>query len=452
MNIACLLVVPFAGLLAAGQPPSEFYRVGTGRVDITPEGPIWLAGYGDRKKPSEGVEQHLFAKALAIRHGEDPPVILVTADIIGFPSRVAEAIAGPIASELKVPRERVMLVASHTHTGPVVAGRPVLMFDLESRDLEAVTRFTRGLEDKCFQAAQEALLGMRPARVSFGRGTATFAVNRRVFRPGGVDFGVNRDGPVDRDVSVLRVDGTDGQPRAIVFGYACHCTTLTGDYYRISGDWAGYAEDYLERAHPGATTFFITGCGADANPQPRGNLALAREHGLEMAGAVARVMKEKRLPVAGPITAAFERVELPYAKPPTREEYERRLKDKSPFVRRHARAQIETIDRDGKLPSGYPCPVQVWQFGKDLTLAALGGEVVVDYALRLKREFLGRNLWTAAYANDVFAYVPSVRILLEGGYEADYNLIYYGLPTRFSNDVEEILVKKVHELIEKASR
>jgi neutral ceramidase len=452
MNIACRLVVLLAGLLAAGQPPSEFYRVGIGRVDITPEGPTWLAGYGDRKKPSEGVEQHLFTKALAIRHGDDPPAMLITADIIGFPRRVAESIAGRIASELKVPRERVMLVASHTHTGPVIAGRPVLMFDLESRDLDAVTRFTRELENKCFRVAQEALLDVRPARVSFGRGTATFAVNRRVFRAGGVDFGVNRDGPVDHSVSVLRIDGADGQPRAIIFGYACHCTTLTGECYRISGDWAGYAEDYLERAHPGATAFFITGCGADANPQPRGDLALAREHGLEMAGAVAQVMKGQHIPVAGPITAVFERVELLYAKPPTREEYERRLKDKSPFIRRHARAQIETIDRGGKLPSGYPCPVQAWQFGKGLTLAALGGEVVVDYALRLKREFAGRNLWVAAYANDVFAYVPSVRILIEGGYEADYNLIYYGLPTRFSNDVEEVLIKKVHELIEKASR
>jgi hypothetical protein len=452
MNTACLLVLPFVGLLAADQPPGEFYRVGTGRVDITPEGPIWLAGYGDRKKPSEGVEQHLFAKALAIRHGEDPPVVLITADIIGFPRRVAETIAGRIASELKVPRERVMLVASHTHTGPVVAGRPVLMFDLETRDLEAVTRFTRELEDKCFRAAQEAISGMRPGRISLGRGTASFAVNRRVFRPGGVDFGVNRDGPVDHSVSVLRVAGPDGRPRAIVFGYACHCTTLTGDCYRISGDWAGYAEDYLERAHPEATAFFVTGCGADANPHPRGELAFAREHGLEMAGAVAQVMKGPRIPIAGPITAVFERVELPYTKPPTREEYERRLKDKSPFVRRHARAQIETIDRDGKLPSGYPCPVQVWQFGKDLTLAALGGEVVVDYALRLKREYAGRNLWVAGYANDVFAYVPSVRILLEGGYEADFNLTYYGLPTRFSNDVEEVLIKEVHELIERVSR
>jgi hypothetical protein len=75
--------------------------------------------------------------------------------------------------------------------------------------------------------------------------------------------------------------------------------------------------------------------------------------------------------------------------------------------------------------------------------------VVADYALRLKRELKGGDVWMAAYANDVFAYVPSARILLEGGYEADFNLIYYGLPGRFRNDVEEILVKGVHSLIKK---
>src|SRR5262249_28545049 len=152
-------------------------------------------------------------------------------------------------------------------------------------------------------------------------------------------------------------------------------------------------------------------------------------------------------PLGGPPRAALERVELPFAPPPSRAEYEKRLQDKNVFVRRHARRQLDALDKDGKLPASYPCPVQVWQFGKDLTLVALGGEVVVDYDLRLKRELREGNLWVAAYANDVFAYVPSVRILLEGGYEADFNLIYYGLPTRFSNAVEDILIKKVHELV-----
>jgi hypothetical protein len=237
-----------------------------------------------------------------------------------------------------------------------------------------------------------------------------------------------------------------------VFGYACHCTTLDGDYYRVCGDWAGYAQDFLEKAHPGATAFFVTGCGGDANPAPRGKIAYARQHGLDMAGAVSRVLKGRRTAVRGPAKAALEWVDLPLEKPPTARVFRKRLLDRNVFIQRHARRQLDILEKGGKLTTSIPCPVQVWQFGKDLTLVALGGEVVVDYALRLKRELRGGNLWVAAYANDVFAYVPSVRVLIEGGYEADFNLILYGLPSRFRKDVEETLVKKVHALVKKVRR
>src|SRR6202011_5285882 len=136
----------------------------------------------------------------------------------------------------------------------------------------------------------EALEKMSPATLSFWRGKASFAANRRVFRPNGVNFGVNPDGVVDQEVPVLRVD-VDGKVKAIVFGYACHCTTLEGNHYRLGGDWAGYAQEYLERANPGAMALFVTGCGADANPEPRGKLEFARQHGLEMAGVVCQAFK-----------------------------------------------------------------------------------------------------------------------------------------------------------------
>src|SRR5262249_27711631 len=161
----------------------------------------------------------------------------------------------------------------------------------------------------------------------------------------------------DFEVPVLRVEDADGKIRALVFGYACHCTTLTGNHYRISGDWAGFAQEHLERAHPGATALFITGCGADANPEPRGTLEMARQHGLEMAGAVARALRTSRTPVTGPLLAAFDEVALPFATPPTREEFLKRKQDKNPFIRRHAERQLALLEKNGKLPESYPCPV-----------------------------------------------------------------------------------------------
>ncbi len=434
----------WAGAAAAAEP----LRAGVVKVDITPDGPIWLAGYGNRNKPSEGVDQRLYLRALALREGEAPPLVLVCADVIGFPRALAEEIAERVRERHKLPRANLMLVASHTHTGPVVRAGLEGMFDLKGKDAEAVEAYARKLADKAEAAVNDALGEMTPARLAFGRGKATFAMNRRVFRAGGVNFGANPDGPVDHEVPVLRVDGADGKVRAVVFGYACHCTTQTGNDYRVSGDWAGFAQEYLERAHPGATALFVTGCGADANPEPRGTLDLARQHGLEMAGAVSQALKGKLDPISGPLKGEFDRAELPLAKAPTREDFQKKLEDRNAFVQRHAKRHLEVLERGGKLPTHVACPVQAWQFGKELTLVALGGEVVVDYALRLKRELPG-NLWVAAYANDTFAYVPSVRILIEGGYEADYNMIYYGLPTRFANEVEEVLVKKVHEVAKK---
>lgn len=436
------VVLLSCGAQASAQP----YRAGLGRADITPQGPIWMAGYGNRNKPSEGVDHALFLKVLALQEGQEPPLLLLTADLIGFPRVLAETIAERVGREWKIPRENILLVASHTHTGPVLRAGLEGMFDLKGKDAEAVAAYTDKLPDQAFAAVAEAMQKMSPAQVSFGRARASFAVNRRVFRPGSVTFGANPDGAVDHEVPVLRVDDPAGNLRAVVFGYACHCTTLTGSYYRINGDWAGYAQEFLERAHPGATALFVTGCGADADPQPRQKLEVVREHGLEMAGAVSQALKGSRLPVSGSLKAAFARVELPFGTLPGREELQKRLQDRSPFVQRLARRHLELLDRDGQLPASYPCPVQVWQLGKDLTLVALGGEVVVDYALRLKRELRGGHVWVAGYANDVFAYIPSARILLEGGYEAESAMVYYGLPTRFRNDVEEILVKKVHDL------
>jgi hypothetical protein len=429
--------------------PGQEFQVGRARIDITPTEPIWMAGYGNRNKPSEGVDQPLFVKVLTIRQKNEAPLVLITAEILGFPRSVSEPIAERIEKAFQIPRRNVLLVGSHTHTGPVIASARMTMFDLKPKDAETVENYTQKLQENIFKAVSEALQKQMDARLSLTRAKATFAVNRRVFRSGGVNFGVNPDGPVDHEVLVLRADNMEGKVQAIVFGYACHCTTLEGNWYRIGGDWAGFAQDYLERAYPGATAYFITGCGADANPQPRGQLDFARHHGLEMAGAVSQALKEKGLVLQGPINSAFDPVNLPFAKLPSREEFQKRLEDKNPFIQRHARRFLDMLDRGEQIPTSYPCPVQAWRFGKDLILLGLGGEVVVDYALRLKREIKDTNLWVAGYANDVFSYVPSVRILLEGGYEADFNLIYYGLPTRFSNDVEEILLKKVHDVVKK---
>ncbi len=164
---------------------------------------------------------------------------------------------------------------------------------------------------------------------------------------------------------------------------------------------------------------------------------------------VEEVLRAKMKPVGGPLRIAFDYVDVPFQKPPSREEFEQRLNDRDPARRRHARYMLDILARDGKLPDRYPYPISVWQFGRDLTFLALAGEVVVDYSLRFKSQYGWSNLWVAGYSNDVFAYIPSLRVLKEGGYEGGGAMIGYGQPGPFGAAIEETIAEKVDELIKR---
>ena len=424
------LILVLALLLAA--PLAAQYRVGVARVDITPEGPIWLSGYGSRNKPSDGVLAKLWAKAVAIEDSRGGRVVIVTADLIAVTRAITDVVAARLAKEYDLPRAAVLFNASHTHTGPVVAAnRP--MFDLSATDLERVQKFTARLTGALFDVAGAALGKLAPARIEYGTGRVGFAVNRREPTPQGVRIGVNPQGPVDHTVPVIRIVTAAGEPLAILFGYACHNTTFDGNEYRIAGDYAGFAAEEIEKSHPGSTAMFVMLGGADQNPRPRGSEAYAREHGKTLAAEVERVLGGKLQPASGRIATAFEQTQLAFA-PQPREVYEAELKDRNPARARRAKAILQALD-ERRAVDKVPYPVQAIRFGNGLTILALGGELVVEYALRAKRDFPG-DLVVAGYSNDVMCYIPSARVLKEGGYEAVDSMVYYGQPGPFATDVE----------------
>ncbi|MDZ4286396.1 MAG: neutral/alkaline non-lysosomal ceramidase N-terminal domain-containing protein [Prosthecobacter sp.] len=446
----CSLFLTLMMMWSALPAAAAGYKVGVGKADITPTEPVRLAGYASRSKPFESIDQHLFAKALAIEDAAGAVTLIVTADTIGTPRWFNDALAERIDKELKVPRERFLFACSHSHSSPVVHGCLTDMYGLTADEAKATEAYTQFFLQRCFEAAQAAVKDRQAAKLGFGKGKATFAGNRRQFGPKGVGFGINPNGMVDHEVPVLRVEREDGSVAAILFGYACHCTT-PGAGPEVSGDWAGYAQANLEQTYPGATALFITGCGADANPNPRGTMLMARAHGLHLAGAVAAVLSQPMEAVDGKVATAFERVALPLGPQPDKAYYEAKLTDKAGAVQRYAQRHLDLLAKGEPLMTKYDAPTQVLRFGKSFTLIALSGEVVVDYALRLRRELPNEKVWASGYCNDVFAYVPSMRILTEGGYEADFNLIYYGLPTRFAPAVEDTLVKAVLEMVKKTA-
>lgn len=436
----------WAVVATSAQPADvDSWRAGVASVVITPEGSLWMAGYGARNKPSEGKAQELFAKALAFEDADKARLVIVTLDLVGIPRALRDAIAGQVRERYQLTPERLLLNVSHTHCGPVVRSGGSVMYDLTADQSERVDKYIIGLQEKLVAVVGAALADLQPARLGYSHSRAGFAMNRRLPTEKGFQNSPYPDGPVDHDVPVLRVDGVDGKPRAILFGYACHNTTLS--FYQFCGDYAGYAQEYLESAHPGAKALFMLGCGGDQNPYPRGNIDLAKQHGRTLATAVEAALLPKPGPIRGPLRVAWEEVTLDFVPPSGRDELLKLKESTDKIDRRRAEFQLEELEKTGRIKSTYAYPIQVIRFGNDLTMIALAGEVVVDYALRLKRELPGAPLWVAGYSNDVFAYVPSARVLKEGGYEASGAIRATRFPGPFAPSVEERIVGKVHELM-----
>ena len=397
------------------------WKAGLASVVVTPEKFIWMAGYAGRDKPAEGTWQDLFAKALILEDEAGKQQVIVTLDLIGVPQELRRRIAARLEEKHGVSSAGLFMNASHTHSGPELRRRsePPTEEELKNPKVRDAWEYTQTLEQKINGAIDAAFADLRPARLTWNQARAGFAMNRRRDYSLPADHpntnkAPNPAGPVDQSVPALRIESPEGEARGVLFGYACHNTCLGA--YHWCGDYAGYAQEYLQQHRPGFTAMFVTGCGADQNPYPRrsgvvpgvSDLELTQQHGRSLANAVEMAMTANPIGVTGPLRNAYEEVTLTY--------------------------------EDTKRPP-HPYPVQVIKFGNALTMVTLGSEVVVDYSLRLRKELAGpAAIWVAGYSNDYSGYIPSTRIQEEGGYEA---------ATGWARGIEEIIVGKALELNEK---
>lgn len=459
---AFLTLLPVCLVGAAGTLPE--WRAGVSTVSLNPdELPMWMSGFGGRPGPTSEIGASLHAKALAVEHRTGGRFVIVTTDLLGIPRVLRKEVGARVAREFGLPDDALLINASHTHCGPELRAVDTALARVDPERAATVARYQSHVAARLVRVVGEALAGLAPAELSWSRARAGFAMNRRANyalprtdpRHGKVP---NPDGPVDHDVPVLAVRPPGGPWLALLFGYACHNTT--SNQAAFHGDYAGFAQLALEESLPGTTALFLSGCGGDQNPYPRQAMIrgrtgtdLARLHGQTLALAVEAALATSPRALSGPLRVASGTVDLAYQTPPTEAELRTRAASPVAATREYAAALLEALLRDGQLPTSYPYPIQIVRFGSELTLIGLASEAVVDFSLRLKREFAGRNVWVSAYNNDFMGYIPSRRIWEEGGYEGGGALTYYGQtlyrtlhPNIWAPTVEERIVTGVLEL------
>jgi len=414
--------------------------IGIGRVNITPNEPIRMSGYGGRTGLSTGVAGQLWAKALAIGEAEDT-AILVTLDLVGIPSWLTQN----VVKELGIPESNLALCATHTHSGPHLRDvlNPIFMEDIPPDHWAVIDRYSDDLISKVVDACRLALNDRKPGRLSWSQGEVGFAGNRRVLENGiWTGFGTQADGPVDRSLPVMKITDSAGNLRGVLANYACHCTTLGGNFTDIHGDWAGEAQRLLEERYPGISAMIAIGCGADSNPNPRGSFEDVEKNALSLVDEVERVLGTDLKTLTQIPHTEIDHITLPLDPLPERAFWEAHAAS-GERTAYYAQQILKRLDAGEELPTSIDYPIQTWTFGNELAMVFLAGEVVVDYSHKLKERFDDQRIWINAYANAAPSYIPSKRLYDEGGYEVDRSMYYYDKPVRLSPDTEDLVLDEV---------
>ena len=221
----------------------------------------------------------------------------------------------------------------------------------------------------------DAMNHMSKATLYSGHGEAGFAINRR--------GAIHPNGPTDHDVPVIKVADADGKIVAVLFGYACHNTTVVEEANAINGDYAGYAQEEIEKNNPGVTAFFLMGCAGDQNPSRVLIWKMLQPTEKSWQTPHAKVLSANMQPVRAPIKTGYDVAVLHFRLQDV-SVYQKEIVDTNIYRQRRAKLMLEAYNK-GWANSTLNYPMQVVRFGNDFTLLALADEVVVDYSLDLKK-------------------------------------------------------------------
>lgn len=409
------------------------WKVGTAKRVITPEKPITMAGYGDRLERSTGVAADLHARVAVFEDSDRQRSVIVGLDLLGVSDELSAAVAARCQTEYDIAPAELLLNASHTHHGPEYRADEWDLLGLDDDHDRRAENYRERLEDDIVDTVGEALTDVTPVELRYSQGRCGFGMNRRRAEPEGFTLNANPAGAVDTDVPVLYATSGD-EVEAILFVYACHPTSRP-KHTKFHPDWPGVAATYLEDRYPESTAVFLQGCGADQNPYPKPTDKYTERHGETVGLAVEAAIDARGKRVHGPLQVSAENIPIEFAAQPDRDELRRR-REQAEGRDRYAERFLAELERDGEIRTEFPYHVGAIGFGTDLALVTLGGEVPVGYAHQIKERLEG-DVAVAGCTNQGYVYVPTARILREGGYEATWVFLYWQYPAPLNPLVEE---------------
>ncbi len=419
-------------------PHEARLSLGTAQVDITPDEPVPMSGYGARSGLSTGVNDPLTATAFLIDDGAST-VGLVSVDLLNVSRELTSAVRRSLVQD-GVHLDELLLAATHTHAGPYVPARaldvsPVLRTDTD------VSEYVDDLHGSLVDAVVSAYESLEVGSVRVGNSSEPdVPENRRA--AGGVGGNVRMpDGPVDPEMAVLLFE-TDSGAQTLLYSFACHPVCTTGQETLLSADWPGYARKRINADRPGLEVLYLNGAAGDINPK---NAATSRTGddvyeymdriGSRVGEAALRALEDAetsgKVIERAPIRTDDTQVRFPIKSTPPAEVIRGRIEhleerlvsieesgdetgyEKVNWDKRYAEELLAIAEWDATcLPNRIPY-VEIGEIG----IVGMPGEIVARHGLELKANARVTTLLPVGYVNDYVGYVPTLADLENIGYE-----------------------------------
>jgi len=417
-------------------------QAGVAAIDFTPAPGLILQGHLS-KNPSHTVLYPLEARALTLKNNHQS-LCLITLDVIGVELATTKRIRDAVSQKVNIPESNILVIASHTHCAPAMLKNLAM-----TPDPAWQARVEQAAVDCAIQSAQN----LQPVTLGLGASSAYFNVNRRP-RHGQTDFSVNWAGVIDHRVRMLRLDGANGKPLAVLFTFSCHPTTKPGNEGFISPDYPGVARAFIE-TQLNCRALFLPGTFGNIRPHINGIFKPATPEELQdvahqLGRAVCRATANIRTCAADDLSIRQQELFLPFGTPKPTADLENMMKDQSTLgtaVRADwARRTLDRIARND-LPPGVTSIMQSARIGP-LALVTIPGEPVQEIGCAIERRLAVRDefqdVWPIGYTNDQIGYLVTERHKEEGGYEPNA-YTFYDRPAPYKEE-EKLIVNKAIEL------